>query len=456
MFLALALADICSPTVKDDFSGTRAGIGTDGGLLYLSDAGPLPLDAGNPEWRRGLYESKPLDVRGLASSETLVWRTLRPSGLPLPDDGGVDLFARDSITMRDNVLLFHFEDPPFVGAPAEVKDSSGLNHHGTTDGGTSIAPGLLGNGASFDGDACLTVDDAPNLRATDALTVSAWFYPRRVDGSAQGIVSSRFDYTDRSAWTLYLNTNEHLWVDIDTENDRHEGTIAITQDRWHHAAIVYDGNLPTAVRVRLFVDGVLDSTFAETSASIPAYGPPITVGCLPNPMLSLKQGFAGEIDEVMVSLRAYSLEEITAIYRRGASRVFGRARGCSDATCSTNPPWPGTFFSRGGGQISLTEPFVQVQLEMVGDGSGQPWPEVDLISVRGPDMPCDAGVDAGVDGGVDAAIDAGLDGGADAGVLVMSVEAPHALLVGCGCDGAPFAPLLLLILSWRRRPSRFN
>ena len=445
VLVAVALGDICRPTVSDDLSGTRTGVLTDGGILYLSDSGTLPLDAGtlNPEWRVGFYESKPLNVSSLLSSDTLTWRTLRPSGLPLPDDGGTEVFARDSVDMRDNVLLFHFEDPPFTGAPAEVQDSSGLGHHGMTDGGTSIAPGLIGNGASFDGDACLTVDDAPNLRATNALTVSAWFYPRRVDGSAQGIVSSRFDYTDRSAWTLYLHTNGHLWVDLDMEDDRYEGTIVITQDRWHHAAIVYDGTLPSAVRGRLFIDGVLDSNFPETSASIPAYGPPITVGCLPNPAGLTKQGFVGEIDEVMVSLRAYSLEEITAIYRRGASRVLGRARGCSDATCSTNPPWPGTFFSRGGGQISLTDPFVQVQLELVGDGSGAPWPDVNGISVSGASMPCDAGVDAGVQ---DAGVDAGVDGG-------TGVDRPRDLLVGCGCDGTPFAPLMVLLIVWSRRRS---
>jgi uncharacterized protein (TIGR03382 family) len=442
LLLSLALGDICRPTVTDDLSGTRTGVLTDGGLLYLADSGTLPVDAGssNPEWRLGLYESKPLDVRQFTSSDTLTWRALRPSGLPLPDDGGIDFFALDSIDMRDNVLLLHFEDPPFTGAPAEVHDSSGLGHHGETDGGASLAPGLLGNGASFDGDACLTVNDAPNLRATNALTVSAWFYPRRVDGSAQGIVSSRFDYTDRSAWTLYLHTNGHLWVDLDMENDRHEGTIVITQDRWHHAAIVYDGALPSAVRARLFVDGVLDSTFPETSSSIPAYGAPITVGCLPNPMAGIKQGFAGELDEVAVSLRAYSLEEVAALYRRGASRVFGRARGCSDATCSTNPPWPGAFFSRGGGEISLTDPFVQVQLALVGDGSGQSWPEVDGITVHGPARSCDAGVDGGTDGGPSIVSDGGVDG-------------PRSLLVGCGCDGVPFAPLLLVLLAWSRRRS---
>lgn len=463
MIFPVLIIAACQPGVSDTtFDGGRldglaryaGGLGLSGG----SSSAPPP-DSGiafQPGSRFGFYESPVIDARFVTTWTTLGWTLASPAGLPLPNDGGTEHFQFDSFDMRDNVALFHFDEPAWTGAPGEVLDSSGQGNHGSADGGAStISQGLVGRAATFDGSACVLVPDALTLNPTTSFTLATWFFARGLTGNPQGLISKREDFTLPSAYTLFLWTGDNVWFDVDTENDRASGTVVIQAGQWHHAALVYDGTRQPLSRVTLYLDGVRDRESAESSATVPANVAELALGCLPNPMVGPVQGLDGLLDEAALWRRPLNANEVRALYARGASRVLFQVRSCADVTCSLGPQWvgpggvAGTYFTGTGGPMSLPNAqFVQYRLWMQNDTEVQRVELEGFMTVPGACTP-DAGVaDAGVtDAGV---TDAGLSD-AGAGEPADGAVDPRALVVACGCSASEgLGAAWLVLMLWRR------
>jgi hypothetical protein len=193
---------------------------------------------------------------------------------------------------------------------ASVLDSSGQANNGSPTGNASItADGKFSHGGLFDGVSSVLVNDSPTLRPTTALSVAAWIYPTAIDGQqAYGVIAKRIAYGDNSTFTLFLFTDKKLFVDIDGENDRFSSNTVFAANTWYHVAVIFDGTLPQAQRVRIYVNGTLDITASETSSSIGQYTAPLQVGTLPG-----STGYYGTIDEVGVWNRALSDGEIAQL-----------------------------------------------------------------------------------------------------------------------------------------------
>jgi len=201
------------------------------------------------------------------------------------------------------------EEASWNGTTGEVIDSSGFGNHGTSiNGATTTASGKIGRAANFDGTGFVTVGDNPSLRPTNALSVAFWLYLPASVGNTPGLVAKRNAYSDSSAFAVWADSN--LNVDIDTENDRFASSQALPIGQWVHVAVVFDGSLPTANRVSVYFNAMLDSTHAETSASISQFTSPLEVGRLRNGGGVLN----GSLDEVGVWFRALTLSEVQSLY----------------------------------------------------------------------------------------------------------------------------------------------
>lgn len=238
---------------------------------------------------------------------------------PGPPDGmpPVDLLSG---TLRNGcVLALHMDEASWSGASGEVKDDCGNDNPGTVvGGGTTVAGGVRGRAGSFAGNACIEIPDAPALHGTTGLTMSAWILPTRLNNGegANGVISKRTDSGKDAEYSVSVWIDNRVWVDLDGENDRFEGMTTITEQAWEQLTVVYDGTREATQRARVYVNGSLDVTRTETSASLTPYPSKLHVGCMPAPSASppTQQNFIGEIDEVVIWNRALGDAEIAQWY----------------------------------------------------------------------------------------------------------------------------------------------
>jgi hypothetical protein len=220
-------------------------------------------------------------------------------------------------TLRNGcALLEHMDEAAWTGATGEVRDDCGGDNNGTALGGiTTVAGGVRGRAGSFDGNGCIEIADAPALHASTGLTISAWVNPTSLDAAdAFGIVSKRIDTGNQAAYSVYVWTGDHVWVDLDGENDRFSGVAVIQNNVWTQITVVYDGSEVQQQRVHVFVNGALDITSGETSATLPPLTSPLHVGCLPSSVAV--QNWKGLLDEVGVWTRPLTGAEIAQWYEQ--------------------------------------------------------------------------------------------------------------------------------------------
>jgi hypothetical protein len=198
-------------------------------------------------------------------------------------------------------------------------DRCGGDNPGSALGGAMpVDDGERGRvGELVGGASCIVVKDAPELRGGAALTISAWVRPESPAANSFGIVSKRTDYGVDAAYSVFIWTSKngagtvnHLYVDIDTENDRFENPSDELLGTWHQVTVVYDGALAGIQRVAIYVDGTFRTNASESSPAIPTPSTPpdLYVGCLP--LGAPAQGLVGRIDDVMFWDRALPASEV--------------------------------------------------------------------------------------------------------------------------------------------------
>src|SRR5689334_6399627 len=214
-------------------------------------------------------------------------------------------------TLRNGcVLALHMDEPLWTGAAGEVRDDCGNDNPGTVVGtGTNTtSSGVVGRAGSFSGSGCIDIADAAALHGTTGLSFSAWILPTKLNhgDGANGVISKRTGGNNNNEYSVSVWINDHLWVDVDGETDRFEGTAVIAERSWTQLTVVFDGTRAMTQRTRVFVNGALDVTRPETSATLTSYPSLLHVGCMPAPNANppTQQNFIGEIDEVAIWNRA--------------------------------------------------------------------------------------------------------------------------------------------------------
>lgn len=208
------------------------------------------------------------------------------------------------------VLWLKFDETSGMTA----SDSSGSGNNGTLSGGATWQPvgGMRAGALKFDGtNGLVTVPDAPNLDGTAAFTLAWWFRADAYPGDSAGLVCKRINISTDNAYTTYLKAaDQHIYVDIDSSNDRFASSALIQTGVWYHVALVFDGSLPANERAQLWINGILDTTATETSTVIPDYSSSVLIG---NTHPGAANWFTGLIDDVRFYRRALSASEIGAL-----------------------------------------------------------------------------------------------------------------------------------------------
>jgi len=183
------------------------------------------------------------------------------------------------------------------------------SNNGTLQGGTTFAPGKVGQAFNFDGTSGqVRISNPPNLRMTAALTIETWIYPTGPGSSGPGggggiLVNKEGEYEvarwyDGSIQWAIANTSPG-WYWINT------GYFA-PQGQWTHIVITYDG---TAIRT--YANGALVHSYpgSGTIGDIAPGSDDVLIGGR-----GASQFFQGEIDEVGIYNRALSATEISSVF----------------------------------------------------------------------------------------------------------------------------------------------
>ena len=185
------------------------------------------------------------------------------------------------------------------GSGTTTADASANGNTGTISGATWTAAGRYGNALSFDGSSSLvTVNDAPSLDLTTALTLEAWVNPSTVSSAWRDIIYKANDVI------YFEGTSTQSGVPAwgGTFGSPLYGTSSLPVNTWSHLAATYDGTT-----MRLYVDAVEVASRPQTGL-VQTSNNPLTIGG----DNVYGQHWAGMIDEVRIYNRALTQAEIQA------------------------------------------------------------------------------------------------------------------------------------------------
>lgn len=147
--------------------------------------------------------------------------------------------------------------------------------------------------------------DAPNLDNTNGLTIFSVVRPTDL-GSARAIISKRTNVGVNQSYMLFFFSSNQYYVDIDSNGDRFNTSMAFNANTNYIISTLYNGTLPKASRVNIYNGETLITTASETSSTIPDYASPFTIGAT---HIGDNRGFGGYISEVIVYRKALNAAE---------------------------------------------------------------------------------------------------------------------------------------------------
>ena len=197
-------------------------------------------------------------------------------------------------------------------------DSSGNGNTGACSSGscpTTGVSGKTGTAASFNGTSSrITIPDSPGLRLNQ-LTVAMWVYPKQVKTDYQPLVVKEDSSGAHRNYGLYIAPNSlqlrySVWAGDCATRFGATSAGQLTLNAWNQVAFTYDG-----VAGRLYINGILDSSFTGGSASLCQAAVPVNIGM----EMAAFQPFNGVLDDILLYNQALSAGTVASLYNPQAA-----------------------------------------------------------------------------------------------------------------------------------------
>lgn len=271
------------PTVQFFNGGTLAQICSTFDLTCTSNCGAFPISG------TGNFSSGIIGPGGVGnSSDNVLW--LRANSGTSTTTNGSPINAWNDQSGNTNHAA------QGVAAQQPLFQSSVINGQ----------PTLLFDNAAAGSNDELIVPDNDNLDNTNGLTILSVFRPLNLNGNARAIVSKRVGFNSSQSYSVFFLTANNMNIDIDQGNNRFTSVTAFANSTNYVSSLLYDGTLAAGSRARLFVNGGLDVTATEASATIPNYASNLTIGSL---NVGDGRAFGGHIAEVIIYRRTLNEAE---------------------------------------------------------------------------------------------------------------------------------------------------
>jgi hypothetical protein len=148
------------------------------------------------------------------------------------------------VDLKNCVGMWLFDD----GIGDIASDSSGNKNDGKLMNDPKWVDGKVGKALEFDGvNSHVVVTNSENLNPTDAITLTAWVYPKGFTANGNGLLTKDGQYIFGANWpqggnaekiTSWLNFAVGGWIIFSGD--------AIVQDSWNHIAVTYNGSVRKA------------------------------------------------------------------------------------------------------------------------------------------------------------------------------------------------------------------
>jgi hypothetical protein len=219
--------------------------------------------------------------------------------------------------------------------------------HGTLN----LVDGRFGSKAlQFNGNNAnlLEVADAAKLSGMTALTLEAWIFPRNVAShEGMAIISKRVANLNGDVYNLFVYTghlvNGRVNANSTSTNIGLSKTV-IADNTWYHLALVFDAKAATNEKIKLYVNGVMESSATHPSTAVNVSTAPTWIG-----ELDSARGFAwdGTLDEIGVWNIALTQAEVTQVMVEGKAKLLNKggatkpspADGSSDRLVTSDIAW---------------------------------------------------------------------------------------------------------------------
>jgi hypothetical protein len=173
---------------------------------------------------------------------------------------------------------------------------------------SSWVAGKTGNALSFDGtNDYVVIPDYTGIGGTGSRTVSLWI--KTTINRVQELVQWGSDATSQ-LWLTRIQANGTVLVAV--YGGGVYSTATVTDGQWHHIAAVLDAGQTSSSQIRLYIDGLLDTTALTVSCTInTAQTTPVHLGVWHQYSNGNKINyFQGQMDQVRINNRAVTALEI--------------------------------------------------------------------------------------------------------------------------------------------------
>jgi len=217
--------------------------------------------------------------------------------------------------------------------PAEVVVHGSLN---------SVAA-MVDMGLEFDGDNTnrIEVIHTAKLEGMSGLTVAAWAMPRNLAGQeGMSIVSKRIAWGDSDVYNLFVWTGQLVEARVNGAGALNSTTV-LEDDTWYHIAFVFDGQGAAGEKMKIYINGILETSGDHPDNKANETGAPLWVG-----ELDANRGFAwnGILDEVRIYDHALSALEVKRLAPRPMAHNPSPSDGAVHEDTWVSLSWsPGDF-----------------------------------------------------------------------------------------------------------------
>lgn len=203
--------------------------------------------------------------------------------------------SSNSTWTSDYKAIYHFN--------SSLADATSNNNNGSNNGSTNLNSGIIGKGRSFNGSSqYIVVNNSSSLNLSgNTFTVSAWAKVTNVTVDAPFAVKGTT--VNQEQYMLGVNTESGLPDSYNMRTTTYNGHYRYNTggepnfNQWDHVVMVYDGNLGSNPRMRLYVNGVLLSSENANGNIKPTSGD-LYIGKRPG---SDNRYYNGKLDEIRIS-----------------------------------------------------------------------------------------------------------------------------------------------------------